>query len=89
MSRVFLLVIRLYQLVVSPLLGPSCRFSPTCSEYTAICITRFGVVHGLWLGMKRILRCHPWGDSGYDPAPKKSDPTLEEIEETLVWTGKS
>ena len=71
MSRVFLLVIRLYQLIISPLLGPSCRFSPTCSEYTATCITRFGVVPGLWLGTKRVLRCHPWGGNGYDPAPKK------------------
>jgi hypothetical protein len=89
MSRIALIVIRLYQLLISPLLGPSCRFSPTCSQYTAISISRFGLARGLLLGFKRILRCHPWGATGYDPPPEKNDISNEKIEENLVWTGKS
>jgi hypothetical protein len=89
MNRVALIVIRLYQLLVSPLLGPCCRFSPTCSEYTSICVSRFGLARGLSLGFRRILRCHPWGATGYDPPPVKNDISNEKIEENLVWTGKS
>ncbi len=62
-----LLPIRFYQVAISPLLGPSCRFTPTCSEYARQAIIKHGPVKGLWLAVRRLLRCHPWGASGYDP----------------------
>jgi uncharacterized protein len=62
-------VIRLYQLTLSPWLGTQCRYEPTCSRYAAEALERFGVARGVWLAMKRLLRCHPWGRSGYDPVP--------------------
>ncbi|MDI6796830.1 MAG: membrane protein insertion efficiency factor YidD [Desulfatibacillaceae bacterium] len=58
-----------YQCVVSPLLGPTCRFVPSCSQYAACAIRRYGVIKGLWLALCRILRCHPWHPGGYDPVP--------------------
>lgn len=58
-----------YQLLVSPLLLPRCRFEPSCSHYAVEAITAHGPWHGLWLGLKRLLRCHPWGGGGYDPVP--------------------
>jgi putative membrane protein insertion efficiency factor len=63
-------MIRVYQKLVSPGLGANCRYSPTCSSYAAEAVTRFGVVKGVWLGMKRIGRCHPLRDGGYDPVPE-------------------
>ena len=68
---VWLLVlpIRFYQIAISPLLGPSCRFTPTCSDYARQALLKHGPVKGLWLAVRRILRCHPWGGSGYDPVP--------------------
>jgi putative membrane protein insertion efficiency factor len=63
-------MIRIYQKLVSPGLGANCRYSPTCSSYAAEAVTRFGVVKGVWLGMKRIGRCHPLRDGGYDPVPE-------------------
>ncbi len=63
------LPIRFYQIVISPLLGPSCRFTPTCSEYARQAIIKHGPFKGLWLAVRRILRCNPWGGSGYDPVP--------------------
>ena len=65
-----LFLIRLYQTTLSRLLGPSCRFEPSCSHYTATCIERFGAARGAWLGIKRIGRCHPLTPGGYDPAPR-------------------
>ncbi len=66
----FLLVpIRFYQLVISPLTPPSCRFTPTCSEYARQAILKHGPFKGLYLAIRRLLRCHPWGGSGYDPVP--------------------
>ena len=62
-----LLFIKFYHLFVSPLLGVRCRFLPTCSEYTKESIIKFGFFKGVWLGIKRIVRCHPWGKSDYDP----------------------
>lgn len=61
--------IRIYQNLVSPNLGKNCRYSPTCSSYTAQAIARFGVIKGGWLGAKRIGRCHPLREGGYDPVP--------------------
>jgi uncharacterized protein len=64
--------IRAYQLLVSPLLPPSCRFLPTCSEYAREAVLRYGARHGLYLAVRRLLRCHPWGGSGYDPVPERA-----------------
>jgi len=62
-------LIRLYRLTLSPWIGRACRFEPTCSHYTEEAITRHGVVKGGWLGIRRIGRCHPWCEGGYDPVP--------------------
>ncbi len=69
----FIFLIRVYQLVLSPLLSRNCRHTPTCSAYTIEAIREWGVIKGIWLGSKRIARCHPWGTSGYDPVPKRHD----------------
>ena len=68
-----LFVIRVYQLTLSRLLGPACRFEPSCSHYTATCIERFGAARGSWLGIKRIARCHPFHPGGFDPPPSLDD----------------
>jgi uncharacterized protein len=62
-------LIRAYQLLLSPLLGPSCRYLPSCSSYAAEAIATHGSLRGSWLALRRLLRCHPWGGSGYDPVP--------------------
>ena len=64
-----LLPIWFYQKVISPYTPPSCRFTPTCSEYARQALLKHGPIKGLWLAIKRISRCHPWGGSGYDPVP--------------------
>ena len=69
MRHVLKILIRAYQLVLSPLLGPRCRFTPTCSEYAMTAITRFGTVRGGWLALRRIGRCHPLHPGGHDPVP--------------------
>jgi len=69
----FILPIRLYQITLSPFLGRACRHEPTCSQYAAEAIETWGVFKGVYLGTKRILKCHPWGTSGMDPVPKKTD----------------
>lgn len=72
--KIFVLPIRLYQVTLSPLLGPSkCRFKPTCSHYAVEAIEEWGIFKGSWLALKRIVRCHPWGGFGYDPVPKKNE----------------
>jgi putative membrane protein insertion efficiency factor len=65
----FIGLIKLYQFIISPWLGPSCRFTPTCSQYGLEAFKKYGVFKGLWLTVKRIARCHPWGGHGYDPVP--------------------
>jgi putative membrane protein insertion efficiency factor len=63
--------IRGYQLAISPMLGPRCRFYPSCSCYAHAAIERYGIVRGGWLGLRRLLRCHPFNAGGYDPVPDK------------------
>lgn len=72
MRRLLHWLIRFYQIAISPLLGPRCRYIPTCSQYALEAIQSYGAFHGTWLAGKRICRCHPWGGSGYDPVPKKA-----------------
>jgi putative membrane protein insertion efficiency factor len=62
-------VVRLYQLVLSPVLPPSCRYLPSCSDYAIEALASHGTLAGLWLALRRIASCHPWGGSGYDPVP--------------------
>ena len=66
---ILLLPIWIYQKAISPYTPPSCRFTPTCSEYARQALLKYGPFKGLWLAIKRISRCHPWGGSGYDPVP--------------------
>ncbi|MBA2746614.1 MAG: membrane protein insertion efficiency factor YidD [Flavisolibacter sp.] len=65
----FILLIRIYQLVISPWLGPKCRFTPTCSHYGIEAFKKYGLFKGMWLTVRRIGRCHPWGGHGNDPVP--------------------
>lgn len=67
--KLLLVLIRGYKYAISPLLGQNCRFFPSCSEYTAQAIQKHGVCKGACLGLKRILRCHPWNPGGFDPVP--------------------
>ena len=69
----FILIIRAYQLVISPMLGSNCRFMPTCSEYAMGSLKEYGLVKGTFLSIKRIGQCHPWGGHGYDPIPTKME----------------
>lgn len=69
-SFLLLMPIYFYRMAISPMLPPTCRFTPTCSSYAVQAIKRHGPFKGLYLAVKRILRCHPWGGSGYDPVPE-------------------
>ena len=71
MRKIISGIIGFYRYVISPILGPRCRYTPTCSEYSQTAVMRFGVIKGGWISIKRILSCHPWGNSGYDPVPEK------------------
>lgn len=68
-SLPFILLIKVYQYIISPLLGPKCRFIPTCSQYAEQALKKHGLFTGGWLALKRIGKCHPGGNSGYDPVP--------------------
>ena len=63
--------IRLYQFFISPIIGQNCRYLPTCSEYSIESLKQFGLIKGVFLSLKRISKCHPWGNHGYDPVPSK------------------
>ena len=63
--------IKMYQLLISPIIGHNCRYLPTCSEYSAECLKQFGLIKGILLSFKRICKCHPWGSYGYEPVPNK------------------
>ncbi|MFA5582644.1 MAG: membrane protein insertion efficiency factor YidD [Bacteriovoracaceae bacterium] len=69
MSRVFIFLIRFYQYALSPLLGPKCRFHPTCSHYSLECFKKFTLPKALWYSCRRICKCHPFHAGGYDPVP--------------------
>jgi putative membrane protein insertion efficiency factor len=69
MRKVAVGLIVVYQRVLSPLLGPACRYEPSCSEYTRLAIEKYGVGRGAWMGIKRIGRCHPFHPGGFDPVP--------------------
>ena len=71
MKKIFLLLIRFYQLVISPLTPPCCRYTPTCSQYAMEAIERYGLCRGGLMGLRRILRCHPFCQGGYDPVEHK------------------
>ena len=65
----FIWIIKFYQKAISPWTAPSCRFTPTCSQYGVEALKKYGLFKGLWLTLKRLARCHPWGGNGYDPVP--------------------
>lgn len=77
MRFVFIALIKFYKLAISPLFPPSCRHSPTCSGYTIQAITEWGAFRGLWLGIRRFSKCHPWGTHGHDPVPKRQPGQLK------------
>ena len=68
-KKILIIMVRFYQMCISPLLGPHCRFTPTCSQYFIEAVEKYGPLKGSWLGIKRILRCHPGNPGGYDPVP--------------------
>jgi len=69
----FIFLVKIYQTLISPLTPATCRFQPTCSHYTLEALNKHGLFKGGWLAVKRIFSCHPWGRSGYDPVPDKTD----------------
>ncbi len=69
MKYLLIALVRFYQYAISPWLGRRCRYFPSCSEYTAEAVQKYGALRGGWLGAKRICRCHPWHPGGYDPVP--------------------
>ncbi len=68
-SLIFIILIKIYQNLISPLKPATCRYTPTCSEYSIEALKKYGPIKGLWLSIKRIVSCNPWGGSGYDPVP--------------------
>jgi len=64
----FIGLIQLYKMVISPWMGPKCRYTPTCSQYAIDALRKYGMIKGLWKALRRISKCHPWGGSGFDPA---------------------
>ena len=69
MTRILILLVAAYRYALSPMLGRSCRFHPSCSEYAQEALERHGALRGVWLALRRIGRCHPWHRGGYDPVP--------------------
>ncbi|SDX46758.1 hypothetical protein SAMN05421644_10449 [Allochromatium warmingii] len=76
MRRILIGLIRVYQYLISPLLGPRCRFYPTCSQYAVEAIEIHGVARGSYFALRRLLRCHPWHPGGIDPVPEKRQTTI-------------
>lgn len=75
MRALFIVPVRLYQMLIAPLLRPSCRFDPSCSNYFIEAVRVHGAARGPFLGVRRLLRCHPWGRWGYDPVPARKETT--------------
>ena len=73
LKKAFISLIRFYQIVISPIKPPTCRFYPTCSQYGLEAVQRFGALKGSWLAIKRISRCHPFHPGGFDPVPEKKE----------------
>ncbi|WP_211307726.1 membrane protein insertion efficiency factor YidD [Hydrotalea sandarakina] len=69
LSWPLIILIKFYQYVISPNIGPKCRFTPTCSQYAIEALKKYGIIKGGWLSLKRISKCHPWGSHGHDPVP--------------------
>ena len=67
-------LVHTYRLLIAPIIGPRCRYEPSCSAYALQALERFGAVRGSWLTVRRLLRCHPWGGAGYDPVPQAGNP---------------
>ena len=74
LRKIYIFPIKIYQWTISPLLGQTCRFEPSCSHYAVEAVEEWGIFKGTWLGLRRIFRCHPWGGHGFDPVPKKDVP---------------
>ena len=77
MKKILILLIRFYQKFISPMFPAKCRFYPTCSQYTLEAIKEHGAIKGTYLGIRRILKCHPFYEGGYDPIPKKENKNSE------------
>jgi putative membrane protein insertion efficiency factor len=71
MARLLIALVRVYQLTLSPLIGPVCRYTPSCSHYACEALATHGALKGGWLAGRRLLRCHPWGGHGHDPVPAR------------------
>ena len=73
MQELILLLLRVYRVAISPLIGPRCRYYPSCSKYAQVAVERHGAARGSWLAVRRIARCHPWHPGGFDPVPECDD----------------
>jgi len=78
MRRILVTLIRVYQWLLSPILGQNCRYHPSCSHYAVEAVERHGPVRGTWMALRRVGRCHPWHEGGYDPVPPAAPSTLTE-----------
>ena len=76
MRQILIALIKLYRYALSPYLAPSCRYTPTCSSYAIEAVERYGLFRGSWMALRRISRCHPWHEGGYDPVPDNHDLTI-------------
>ena len=72
-KKALILLVRAYQVLISPVLGNNCRYMPSCSAYTIEAMEKWGPLRGIWMGMKRVSRCHPWHAGGFDPVPDPPD----------------
>ena len=87
MKKILILLIRFYQKFISPMFPAKCRFYPTCSQYTLEAVKEHGAIKGTYLGIKRILKCHPFHEGGYDPVPKRENKNSEgKKEEWVIFT---
>ena len=86
--RSILALIRAYQILLSPLFAGSCRYVPSCSNYAAEAVERFGAARGAWLALRRLMRCHPLGGHGFDPVPASAPSGLPPSRSALWWTSR-